>query len=106
MSEITTMVPVSGMLVLPKIRLDGTAKITSIDPFAITGTEPAVVSFKGKKYDGAKIYTSKGWFKVIAPATTVLLAQHQAKKGSLVTVDALAKLPEYQKEVALLKASN
>lgn len=93
----------TGMLVLPKLRMDGTVKITAIDPFAILGTEDTTLKHNGKLYKGTKIYTKAGFFKVFAPVTTVLLAQAQAKMSAMpAVVAASVAIPSYIADTKLL----
>jgi hypothetical protein len=84
----------AGMVVVPKLRADGVVKMTAVDPFAIIGCEPSTLAFKGKKFDGTKIYTKSGNFKVFADPMQVLLAQHGAKAGKLATVEPMVAIPD------------
>lgn len=96
----TDVATVSGMVVMPKLRADGTVKITSIDPYAIIGMEDTTIAYKGQKFNGTKIYTKTGMFKVFAPVSAILLAQGQAKVSALPqAVNASTSIPAYSSAV-------
>jgi hypothetical protein len=98
---------VLGMIVLPKLTLLSAVKLTSIDPNAITGVEETIFEYKGKVYNGTKIYTNHGFFKVFADAVTVLIARKDAAaltNGGNVVVAPLANVPDYTTATALLTA--
>jgi hypothetical protein len=98
---------VLGMIVLPKLTILGVVKLTSIDPSAITGVEETRFEYNGKVYDGTKVYTKTGFFKVFADAVTVLVARKDAAaltNGGNVVVAPLANVPDYTTATALLTA--
>lgn len=73
----------SAMVMLPKLDMTGKFIMTAIDPNAITGIQPTTLDYKGKKYDGSKVYTKTGSFKIFADPSELLIAQHSAKAGVL-----------------------
>lgn len=96
-----------GTMVLPKV-VKGTGKftMTGISAAEIVGCEPAKVEYKGKQYDGAKVYTVHGtYFKCLVNPSQLLLGQAQAKSSptALVTMESVVGyLPGYSEEVKML----
>jgi hypothetical protein len=98
----------SAMVVFPKLSIDGKVTETAIEAEWIKGIQPAVLSFGGKKYNGAKVYTKAGTsFKVFGNIVNVIGGVNHAKtKGELVVINSLIALPSYTKAVAALKAGD
>jgi len=97
-SKISTNVAVAdGTIILPKINCLGKFEMTAITPAAISGFQPTTVMFEGKKYDGVKVYTKTGYFKV--PISLVQFAQ---MSNAIVAPEALLVIPEYVQTVKQL----
>ncbi len=76
MNAIATVTPKSsaiitaGVIVLPKLAIDGKFTMTTIAADEIKGVQPCTLSYKGKQYKGTKCYTIHGTsFKVFTDPT-------------------------------------
>jgi hypothetical protein len=96
-------IPVSGELVFPKLTINGEVKQTSIMASFVAGVEKSVIRYKGKDYDGAKVYTILGdFFKVFANPQHIIAAKHHAVvNNELCNVEPVIALPGYSNVKAL-----
>jgi hypothetical protein len=54
------------LITLPKLTIQNKYKETCIFVDKVMGFEPTSLSYKGKTYDGVKVYTTEGAFKVFS----------------------------------------
>ena len=89
-----TAVATPVVLTLPKVREhDGKLVETTIFSDKILGAEPCTVTYKGKAYQGVKIYTVVGFFKTLTtPEAFANGAAHALHTGQAVKLTAKAPL--------------